>query len=265
MSLPCRAALALLLILCRCSRRPWPRRPASAAPLDLERVLRAKPGMATEDVTVDDPVYKRTMRYRGYPLATLLRRHYKDIDRIAAEGAELVLRAADGYAPSMDLAKALHGRGVIAFRDLNRTEADPWETFLQGKEHITPGALLSRLARCQARRRGLQMALSAGHDRDPVLREALRRRRAEIGRRRRRPGAPRLRRVPRQLHGLPFGQSGRRRPCARAQRAEERHRILAAERHPRAGARRLELSARAARCRPSRSSTASRSTICCTT
>jgi len=110
----------------------------SEPPLDLERVLGGKPVMATEDVTVDDPVYKRTMRYRGYPLAAFLRRLYKDLDRVAAEGAELVFRAADGYAPSMDLAKALHGRGVIAFRDLNRSETDPWETFLQGKERITP-------------------------------------------------------------------------------------------------------------------------------
>lgn len=137
MSLPRRAALALLLLIAGAAPALAETK-AEGAPLDLERVLRAKPSLPTEDVTVDDPVYKRTMRYRGYPLAPLLRRHYKDVDRLAAQGAELVFRAADGYAPSMDLAKALHGRGIIAFRDLNRTETDPWETFLQGKEHITP-------------------------------------------------------------------------------------------------------------------------------
>src|SRR5690606_13960153 len=90
------------------------------------------------DVSVNDQVYKRPMRYRGYPLAEVLRRNIADVDRIAAAGAELVLRAADGYAPSMDLAKALNGRGVIAFRDLSRPENDPWEPFLQGKTRMTP-------------------------------------------------------------------------------------------------------------------------------
>jgi mono/diheme cytochrome c family protein len=133
---PSRATLALLLLLAGFA--PAAAETTSEPPLDLRRTLVPSAGFATQDVTVNDPVYKRTMRYRGYPLAELLRRHYKDIDKIAAEGAELVVRAADGYAPSMDLAKALKGHGVIAFRDLARPENDPWESFLQGKEKITP-------------------------------------------------------------------------------------------------------------------------------
>jgi mono/diheme cytochrome c family protein len=112
--------------------------PAGRGPLDLRKALAGDAGLATEDVTVNDQVYKTQMRYRGYSLSALLRRAYPDIDRTAAAGAELVLRAADGYAPSMDLAKALKGHGVIAFRDLARPETDPWKSFMQGKQRITP-------------------------------------------------------------------------------------------------------------------------------
>jgi len=112
--------------------------PAGRAPIDLRKALASDSGIAPQDVTVNDQTYKRPMRYRGYPLAELLRRTWKDVDAVAAQGAELVFRAADGYAPSMDLAKALKGKAVIAFRDLARPEGDPWEPFLQGKARITP-------------------------------------------------------------------------------------------------------------------------------
>jgi mono/diheme cytochrome c family protein len=138
MAAPLRHTVFAIVLVCAGVTAAGAEVPNDLPPLDLERVLHAKPGLAAEDVTVDDPVYKRTTRYRGYPLAVLLRRHYKDVERLASEGAELVFHASDGYSPSMDLAKALHGRGIIAFRDINRTETDPWETFLQGKERITP-------------------------------------------------------------------------------------------------------------------------------
>lgn len=133
----CRAVLVLLALAAGIGSAAA-ETTAARAPLDLKRALGADSGLAAEDVGVDDPVYKRPMRYRGYPLAALLRRAYPDIDKTAAAGAELVLRAADGYAPSMDLAKALKGRGIVAFRDLARPEGDPWDSFLQGKERITP-------------------------------------------------------------------------------------------------------------------------------
>jgi hypothetical protein len=112
--------------------------PAGHGPIELRKALAAGSGLATEDVAVDDQVYKTQMRYRGYSLSALLRRAYPDIDKTAAAGAELVFRASDGYSPSMDLAKALKGHGVIAFRDLSLPEADPWQPFMQGKQRITP-------------------------------------------------------------------------------------------------------------------------------
>lgn len=136
MTSPRRIVLALLL--CLAGVAPARAETPGGAPLDLRRALGPDAGIAATDVEVNDQVYKRKMRYRGYPLAEVLRRNFKDVDKTAAAGAELVLRAADGYAPSMDLAKALSGAGLIAFRDLARPEGEPWEAFLQGKERITP-------------------------------------------------------------------------------------------------------------------------------
>jgi mono/diheme cytochrome c family protein len=89
-------------------------------------------------VTVADPVYKKPKRYTGHALAGLLRKAWPDVERRAAQGAELVFHCADGYAPSMKLARALSAEGIVAVRDLDRPANDPWEPFTQGKETITP-------------------------------------------------------------------------------------------------------------------------------
>lgn len=89
-------------------------------------------------VAIDDPVYRKPKRYAGHALAGLLRKAWPEVDRWATQGAVLVLHCADGYAPSMDLARALSADGIVAVRDLDRRESDSWEPFLQGKEMITP-------------------------------------------------------------------------------------------------------------------------------
>jgi mono/diheme cytochrome c family protein len=96
------------------------------------------PDAPTTAVILDDPVYKTRKLYAGLSLAALLRKAWPDADRWAAEGAELVLHCADGYAPSMDLKRALGSDGVVAIRDLDRPASDPWEPFTHGKETITP-------------------------------------------------------------------------------------------------------------------------------
>lgn len=96
------------------------------------------PDAPTKAVILDDPVYKTRKLYAGLGLAALLRKAWVDADRWAAEGAELVFHCADGFSPSMDLKRALSGDGVVALRDLDRPENDPWEPFPQGKETITP-------------------------------------------------------------------------------------------------------------------------------
>lgn len=107
----------------------------SAPPVPIDSLIA---GVDRVTVTVQDPVYKKAKRFEGYPLATLLRKAWPGVDAWAAEGAELVLTAVDGYAPSMDLARALSGNGVVAVRDLDRPPEDPWEPFAKGASRITP-------------------------------------------------------------------------------------------------------------------------------
>jgi mono/diheme cytochrome c family protein len=94
--------------------------------------------VAAITVAIEDPIYKRSKRYAGHRLADLVRMAWPEADRWAAEGAVLVFRCIDGYSPSMDLARALSGDGVVATRDLDRPAGDPWEPFAHGKETITP-------------------------------------------------------------------------------------------------------------------------------
>ncbi|MEC9346971.1 MAG: cytochrome c [Pseudomonadota bacterium] len=110
---------------------------AGAEPVDLERLL-AGETLPTIDVTVTDQAYKREMRFRGHPLNDVLAAAFPDLESARGTGIELVFRAADGYSPSMSLDRALEAGGVVAFRDADRPDADPWETFLQGKTPVTP-------------------------------------------------------------------------------------------------------------------------------
>lgn len=115
-----------------------PAAPAAERTVDLTRFLDAPGDLPTVSVEVDDPVYETTKRYEGFALDEVLRRAFPGLDEARAAGTELVLRAADGYAPSMGLDRALEGGGVIAFRDLD-VEAQPgWRAFQQGKATLTP-------------------------------------------------------------------------------------------------------------------------------
>ena len=124
---------------------------ATIAVLSAARIVAAEPAgkpvdiaaltggtVAAITVAIEDPIYKRSKRYAGHRLADLVRKAWPEADRWAAEGAVLVFRCIDGYAPSMDLARALSGDGVVATRDLDRPAGDPWEPFAHGKETITP-------------------------------------------------------------------------------------------------------------------------------
>lgn len=95
-------------------------------------------GAAVVTAEVADPVYKKPKRYEGHDLAGLVRKAWPDADRWATQGAELVFHCADGFAPSIDLARALAGAGVVATRDLDQPAGQAWEPFPHGKETITP-------------------------------------------------------------------------------------------------------------------------------
>ncbi len=123
-------AMALLLLAEVAAAQPMGK-PADIASL----IGTAGPAIT---VAIEDPVYRKPKRYAGYALTGLLRKAWPEVDRWAEQGAELVFHCADGYAPSMDLARALSAQGIVAVRDLDRPANDPWEPFTRGKEMITP-------------------------------------------------------------------------------------------------------------------------------
>ena len=128
--LGCLVTMALLLLSAGLAAEPAGKR------VDIATL--AGPDEPTVAVSLDDPVYKKAKRFEGHALSGLLRKAWPDADRWAMEGAELVFHCADGYSPSMDLARALSGDGIVVTRDLDRPVSDPWEPFLHGKETITP-------------------------------------------------------------------------------------------------------------------------------
>ena len=110
---------------------------ALATPVKLTDGL-AKSGLPLVTAKVDDQSYKRPMTYEGYRLVDVLRKFFPKLGEQRKAGEQLVLRAADGYAPTMSLERALKGKGVIAIRDLSRPKSDPWAALRQGKKMISP-------------------------------------------------------------------------------------------------------------------------------
>lgn len=94
-------------------------------------------------VLVDDPVYNREKRYEGFLLREVLALGgvVSAQGPVEAAGDELVLKCADGYSPTLSLAKLSEYEGVLAFREIGaRVEGRTveWTTFTQGKSKITP-------------------------------------------------------------------------------------------------------------------------------
>lgn len=89
-------------------------------------------------LTVDDPVYETRKTYEGYALRDVLRAAFPDLDAHVAANAELVMRARDGYAPTMPLSRALSRPGLIAYRDVSRPEASPFADVRQGAKMVNP-------------------------------------------------------------------------------------------------------------------------------
>jgi mono/diheme cytochrome c family protein len=94
---------------------------------DLRRVLTAV------SVTVDDPVYETRKTYQGVRLADLL--------ALLPSGGELVdevvFHTRDGYAPTLGIAAAREGQGLVAFRDTTRRAG--FAPVRQGKISVDPG------------------------------------------------------------------------------------------------------------------------------
>jgi len=92
--------------------------------------LRAK--LKPSEFTVNDLNYKKSKTYEGFWL--------KDVLRLGgvsgAEGDELVFHCADGYAPTVSVARAAEKKGFIAFAE--KGAKDGWEKVQQGKAWLSP-------------------------------------------------------------------------------------------------------------------------------
>ena len=83
-------------------------------------------------VTVRDPYYETTKRFRACPLAAVLRLGFGELPR---PGDDLVFRASDGYAKPVTAARALEPGGWLAFADADRDGG--FAPF--GRQQIDPG------------------------------------------------------------------------------------------------------------------------------
>lgn len=90
--------------------------------------------IAPETVTMSDPYYGKTKTFRAIPLTAVLTRAFGALTGL--EGRELVLRASDGYAVPMTLARATEGGAYLAFRDV---DVPAWEPI--GPQRANPGPI----------------------------------------------------------------------------------------------------------------------------
>lgn len=104
---------------------------ALVAELSMAELVRT---IAPETVTMSDPYYGKTKRFRAIALGAVLARGLGA--RAGLEGRELVLRASDGYAVPMTLARATEGGAYLAFRDL---DVPGWEPI--GPQRAHPGPI----------------------------------------------------------------------------------------------------------------------------
>jgi mono/diheme cytochrome c family protein len=80
-------------------------------------------GCTAATVTIEDPYYGRTKRYRACPLAEILALGFGSLDGTPAE-TDLFFRARDGYVKPASVARAREVGGYVAFADADRMRAD---------------------------------------------------------------------------------------------------------------------------------------------
>jgi mono/diheme cytochrome c family protein len=104
---------------------PWARRALTLDDLKRELTLVA--------MTVEDPVYRTRRTYQGVRLAELLALLPPGDEPVD----EVVFHTRDGYAPTLGLAAAREGQGLVAFRDTARRAG--FAPVRQGKALVDPG------------------------------------------------------------------------------------------------------------------------------
>lgn len=132
------AVFTVLAVLClSASAVPGLTAPAMPAEIDLLK-LKAKGAFPPlVKVTVEDPVYGKTMSYEGYPLADVLRT-LPDIEKLINSGSEVVFHCLDGYTPSMPIETVFKKKGVIAVRQVGAKDGEDWTPIKKGDKTVSP-------------------------------------------------------------------------------------------------------------------------------
>lgn len=104
---------------------------------DLKQLTLTKEN-TSQQIAVNDPVYKAKKNYLAFPLQTLLKQ-LKKPDGIADRDLLVVFTAEDGYKAFLNYQDAFKEKGYLAYRDQNAANGKDWVPFKFGKETITPG------------------------------------------------------------------------------------------------------------------------------
>jgi cytochrome c2 len=86
---------------------------------------------AAQPITVpDDPVYHARKRYEAVPLETVLRQ-IPGYANASPTQTQVVFECADGYKPSMPVAKVLSRKAYLAVRDAEATKGQTWQPLVK--------------------------------------------------------------------------------------------------------------------------------------
>ena len=99
--------------------------PLAVFPFNEESIAQMRQQHPLVSAEVEDPVYHRKRRYQGFWLRDVL----KDLTVGRRSEADLYVRfrCKDGYLPTMPLARAMGGKGLIAIREANAPQGKDWQ------------------------------------------------------------------------------------------------------------------------------------------
>lgn len=87
----------------------------------------------TQEVSVDDPVYHKTKRYRAVVLKDIFEK-YSSIKNLNVGETKVVFECEDGYKPEMPLEKLLSAKSFLAISDADAPKGKEWESLVKNNE-----------------------------------------------------------------------------------------------------------------------------------
>ena len=89
----------------------------------------------SKTVVKEDPVFRGSRAYEGYPLALVLHK----LEPKVSQSAWIRFVCRDGYAPEIPLKKVFSGSPFLATRSLKQAARDGWEPIVEGGKPVSPG------------------------------------------------------------------------------------------------------------------------------